>query len=380
MIKGAKVGISESALEINGRFLAAEMTGVHRVATELVRELAGRTDELSHIFSGQVSVRAPKNAISSLLPNNLTVLRKSFLKGHAWEQVELPVRAGSSVLLNLSNLAPVISNKSITMIHDAQIYRTPESYSRAFVNFYRHVQPILGRRALRVLTVSKFSASELTRWHIAQAEKVHVIYNGVDHVARIPPVHSIFSRINVRRHRYVLALSNVQAHKNLQVLLEAFADPTLRDLRLVLFGSDGRAEMIAAGLTLPPNVVCTGRISDGELRALMEGAVCFAMPSRTEGFGLPPLEAMLLGCPALVSNAGALPEVCGDAALYASSLKPEEWRGAIRAFADHPELYAHYAARGRRQAARFTWQRAGDALISVLRDVAVELSAERTGT
>ena len=111
------------------------------------------------------------------------------------------------------------------------------------------------------------------------------------------------------------------------------------------------------------------------LAALIQHALCYASPSRTEGFGLPPLEAMLQGCPAVVSTAGALPEVCGAAALYAAPDDPGAWVSAIRALADDPALRARHTALGRAHAAGFTWRRAGERLMDVLRDVALERRA-----
>ena len=98
----------------------------------------------------------------------------------------------------------------------------------------------------------------------------------------------------------------------------------------------------------------------------MEGAVVLAFPSTTEGFGLPPLEAMLLGCPALVAPCGALPEVCGDGAVQVAADDPAAWRAAILRMVCEPDWRAHWAARGRTQAARFTWVAAALRLAEVI--------------
>lgn len=143
-------------------------------------------------------------------------------------------------------------------------------------------------------------------------------------------------------------------------------------IRLVLFGSEGLAAFANAGLPVPEGVVFAGRVSDAELTALMGAALCFAMPSTTEGFGLPPLEAMALGCPAVVARCGALPEVCGDAALYAAPDQPEQWRAAFLRLAADAGLRALLAEQGREQAQAMSWERAGDQLMDVLREVARE--------
>lgn len=367
MIDGASM---RGNVVINGKFLSATMTGVHRTAFGLVDQLVCHQEEVENLFGRPASIAAPHTVAPSDRLPRMAIDRKGVLAGQLWEQLELPAEARGKLLLNFCNLAPVLSSTSITMIHDTQVFTSPQSYTRAFVRFYRTVQPMIGARAVRILTVSRYSAEQLVQWNVAPADRIRVIHNGVDHAVQAAADPSIVGKLALGTARYVLALSSVQAHKNLKVLFEAFASERLADLRLVLFGAEGQSAAIAAGLAVPPNVLFAGRVSDGELRALTENALCYAMPSRTEGFGLPPLEAMLTGCPAVVSTGGALPEVCGDAALYADPDRPAEWIGAIRAVADDPELRARHVALGRLRAAHFTWARAGDALMDVLREVA----------
>lgn len=366
-------------LTINGKYLAGQPGGVQRVAREMVRALAARMEELRALFGATPRVLAPPNAdiAGAGAGGGFPVVRRGVLRGHLWEQVELPARARHALLLNLCNLAPLAGARSITMIHDAQAFATPESYSWRFVRSYRAVQPLIGRRALRLLTVSEFSAGQLASFGIAPRERITVIHNGVDHAARVTAVPAIVTRLGLTAGRYVLALATDQAHKNIAVLLAAMRAPALRDVTLVLFGATDAARLAAAGLALPPNAIAAGRVSDGELRALMEGALCFCMPSRTEGFGLPPLEAMLLGCPAVVSPCGALPEVCGAAALYAGPDAPAEWAEAIDILARDSAGRGARSAAGIAHARQFTWDKAADRLIAVLREVAGDADGGR---
>ena len=228
---------------------------------------------------------------------------------------------------------------------------------------------------MRVLTVSEYSRAELVRYGIAPAERIRVIHNGVDHGQPLTPDQSIVARLGLVPGHYVLALASTQAHKNINVLLDAFSKYSLPGLKLVLFGSAGPAQFAAAGMNTSESVVFTGRVSDSELTALMETALCFATPSLTEGFGLPPLEAMALGCPAVVSPCGALPEVCGDGALYVAPDRTDHWRGAFLQLSEDRQLRSAMVARGRQQASIMTWARAGDQLMEVLRDVASGLHA-----
>jgi glycosyltransferase involved in cell wall biosynthesis len=110
----------------------------------------------------------------------------------------------------------------------------------------------------------------------------------------------------------------------------------------------------------------TGYVTDGELRALYENAACLVYPSLYEGFGLPPLEAMLCGCPVLVSDAASLPEVCGDAALYCNPRDPDNIAEKIRTLIEEPALRNELRCRGMERARNFTWRRASEALLSII--------------
>jgi glycosyltransferase involved in cell wall biosynthesis len=120
--------------------------------------------------------------------------------------------------------------------------------------------------------------------------------------------------------------------------------------------ADARA-FAEAGLHPPDGVVFTGPVTDQQLSSLMRKATVFAFPSLTEGFGLPPLEAMFLGCPVAVSPGGALPEVCGDAAVYIEASDPEAWAIGLARLIGDPAARAGLIAKGRRQAEKFTWSR-----------------------
>jgi glycosyltransferase involved in cell wall biosynthesis len=255
------------------------------------------------------------------------------------------------------------------MIHDAQVFITRESYTRAFAAWYRGVLPAVGHRHARILTVSQFTATQLVRFNIAPSDRITVVPNGVDHILRHQAREDILRRLQLKESRFVVGLATTQVHKNISLLLKAFSEPALSALVLVLVGAEDRSHFMAKGHSIPPNVCFTGRIDDGELRALFEAALCVAFPSRTEGFGLPPLEGMLLGCPAIVAPCGALPEVGGDAALFASPDVPGEWVSAISALADDVTMWRRYSMAGRTRASGFTWRRAGDKLLGVIGSV-----------
>ncbi|MFM9976629.1 MAG: glycosyltransferase family 4 protein [Sphingomonadaceae bacterium] len=344
---------------INGKFLRAESTGVHRVATELANALADLKAEAHPAVAGfDFEVWHTRDGTVRAAEMRLPTRCLDMLTGIPWEQLSLPLRQGAATLLNLCNIGPVASANAVTMVHDAQVHLSPQSYRRAFRLWYRFVQPILGARNRRLLTVSAFSKEQIVALGLCKADRIGVVHNGVDHIDRVVADPDVVPRLGLAAQRYVVALSTTQAHKNIRILLEAFADPALADVRLVLIGGTGRDAFLAAGLEIPANAVFAGRVSDEELRALMESALCLAFPSTTEGFGLPPLEAMRVGCPTLVAPCGAIPEVCGDATEYIDPGNAALWRDAVLALAANPNDRAALVEAGYAQAARFTWRNA----------------------
>jgi glycosyltransferase involved in cell wall biosynthesis len=135
---------------------------------------------------------------------------------------------------------------------------------------------------------------------------------------------------------------------------------------LVLTGNGTREQFLKAGIHPNSNTLFIGHVSDAQLRALYESAICFAYPSFTEGFGMPPLEAMRAGCPAIVAPCGALSEVCGDAAIYAGPHDSEGWKKAIIGMASDSVLRNQTIEKGRKRAAQFTWNRAAKQLLDII--------------
>lgn len=365
--------------QLNGKFLAAPPTGVHRVAQELGNALADLMAEGHPAARGlSLELLVPRDGAVGARRMRVPARTLGPFRHIAWEQLTLPLRhGGGGTLLNLCNVGPVLARDAVTMIHDVQVLLTPGSYGAGFRAWYRLLQPAIARRHRMILTVSEYSRGQIVAAGLAKPGRVAVIPNGVDHVLANRAEPGVVVRLGLGAEPglgqgaaqgggYVLALANTQVHKNVGLLLRAFADPMLAGLRLVLFGGARAEDFVAAGHPVPANAVFAGRVGDGELRALMEQALCLAFPSTTEGFGLPPLEAMRLGCPAIVAPCGALPEVCGDAATIASPDDPREWAMQIARMASDPEWREACVRAGLARAARFTWRSSAERLCGVL--------------
>ncbi len=349
----------------NGKFLNAPAKGLSRTA----RQLIGHVDEILET-SGAAEAPAWELACrpdAPRMPLAAVVQRPGGrMRWDGWEQFELPGLASGKLLVSLCNMAPLAVRGSIVAIHDAHVFLMPESHSPSYAAWYRFALPRVASAAGRVLTVSAFSRDCLVEQGIAPAEKITVIPNGGDHLLKVSSDPDIVERLGLKTRSYVIALANAQRHKNIAVLLRAFALPAMTDMKLVLVGPAGEGAFAKAGLAVPANVVFAGAASDAGLRALYEQAVCLAFPSLLEGFGIPPLEAMSLGCPVIASPRAAIPEVCGDAATYLDPHDAAAWAAEMIRHAEDPALHHNAATAGLAQAAKFSWRESARQLLRVI--------------
>ena len=351
-------------IAINARFLTQNMSGVQRFAREVTTAMAALSE------AGQaprLRLLAPKGA--PLTFAGLPVETLGRLSGQAWEQLELPRAAGRDLLLNLGNTAPLLRGaRQAVVIHDAGAFDTPDSYSLAFRSWYRALHLALPRLGAQIITVSDFSRSRLSRRLGVDADRIGVIAEGGEHALRNPADEAVLAKHGLSPRSYALAVGTRAGHKNLGALRDAVALLASRGLTLAVAGAADasvfrNADDVDAAKAL-------GRVSDAELRALYENALCLIFPSRYEGFGLPPLEAMWCHCPVLAASAGAVPEVCGDAALWFDAEGPSGPErtpaAALARLLDEPGLSDHLRAAGRARAETFSWPAAARRLLDLV--------------
>ncbi len=354
----------------NGKFCVGALNGVRRVAGRLVREvdklLAASAFEEAPLDCSIVVPRGYGQAVPGL--RRIRVVEDDRSVSQAWEQLRLPRLAAGAVLVNLANLAPIAHRRKVTMLHDAQFCRSDSSYPVRQRLGYRLLTPLMARTSERVLTVSAFSRDELRAFGITGQRPVDVLHNGADHIREVEADTVALQRLGLVQSSYAILFGSIKTYKNNRVVFDAFAAGALAPLRLVIIGPD-RAELEAANLDPPDDAVFVGPCDDGVLRALYEGAQALLFPSLTEGFGLPPVEAMLCGCPVIVAPCGALPEVCDVAALYADPFDPKDWQRQLRALA-FPALRQAQVAAGLERATAYTWVGAGERLLTLLNELA----------
>jgi glycosyltransferase involved in cell wall biosynthesis len=355
------------SIDINGRFLTQTTTGVQRCAVQLVRELDRRLavdPALRERYRFRLVTPEAGGMRVTLSLEHIPTASVGHLSGHAWEQLELPFHVGNRLVLNLCNTAPLGGN-NVVIIHDASVFAVPEAYSPTFRFWYRTLLPRLGKRAVRIVTVSEFSRRELSnRAHIPPS-KIQIIPQGSDHMLQAAPDPGIFDRVPVTPGGYLLTVGSRSPHKNMRTVVRAIAQLDGAGLPLLAVG--GANPRVFSGRDSPggEQVHSAGYVTDAELRALYQNAICLVFASLYEGFGLPALEAMACGCPAVVARAASLPEVCGDAVLYCNPRDPDDIARSIEMIQE-PARRDELRRRGLDRARCFTWERAVDELLKVL--------------
>jgi glycosyltransferase involved in cell wall biosynthesis len=348
-------------ITVNGRFFTRAPTGVDRYAAELLRAWLPRAATMH-------SVRAlmpGKSALKESHGLTLDPVKVGALTGHAWEQLELPRHAGSSMLLNLCNTGPVARRRQLVVLHDAGTLANPATYSLPFRSWYRWMFGGLMRRAGIVATVSRFSAGELMSRVGGRADRIELMPGAGDHILRTQADTRVLERLGLAQRPYVLAVGSRTPNKNFTGVARAAA--LLGDLGIKVVAAGGSNSRVFNGVSLDSeSLVLAGYVTDGELRALYEHAACFVFPSFYEGFGIPPLEAMHCGCPVIVSDRASLPEVCGQAALYCNPDDPADIAAKLRRVLTSQQLQAELREAGRTRARQFSWSGAAMQLEELL--------------
>ncbi|MCW5979460.1 MAG: glycosyltransferase family 4 protein [Bryobacteraceae bacterium] len=293
-----------------------------------------------------------------------------------WEQTRLPLavaRRELDVLLNPGFTAPLLCPApAVTVFHDMQHKRHPEHFRWFDLPAWRLCLFQAACSSDALIAVSESTRADLLRYYPIAPGKVRVIPHGVD---------EWMFKIGQRRQPsleqpYLLCVSTLHPHKNIDRLVRAFAEFRRRRprYRLVLAGMRGfhasAVESLVDGLGLRGAVEITGWIPREQLYELYRGAHACAYPSTFEGFGLPVLEALAAGIPAACSAIDPLKDLAGDAAVLFDPLDEAALLDAMARVSDDEELRRCLSLRGPAQAARYSWRRAAEATLDLLESVA----------
>jgi glycosyltransferase involved in cell wall biosynthesis len=249
-------------------------------------------------------------------------------------------------------------------VHDLNHLRVSENSSMSKRLYYRAVMRPAIHRATIVLTVSEFSKREICEWAEVEESRVVNVGNGVS--AEFTVDGAKYESRDARP--YLLFVGNYKPHKNFERILRAFARTrAMREFVLVGTGNPPTwVSKLVIELGLEGNIEFTGPISDRRLATLYRGATLLVGVSTYEGFGLPMIEAMACGSPVIASDAAAIPEVTGGAALLVNPCDIDSIASAIDRVAEDRELRAVLSARGLSRASHFSWDRTAARVIAAI--------------
>jgi len=284
-----------------------------------------------------------------------------------WEQTALPVQACMrhlDVLLNPGFTAPVFCPcPMVTVFHDLQHKRHPHFFRRIDLPFWRAFLWLSARRSSRLIAVSRATAEDLQCFYGRTSETVSVIPHGIDP--------AFFNLDRKAPEQYLLCVSTLHPHKNIDRLLRAYAHAKL-DRRLICAGMSGfhadRLHTLRDDLGLRDSVEFTGWIPRNALLQLYANAHALVYPSMFEGFGMPVLEGMAAGIPTACSAIPPLREIGGDAVLYFDPHHEGHISEALRQISNDIPLRQRLAEAGRNRARHYTWQRTAQATLAVLQN------------
>jgi alpha-1,3-rhamnosyl/mannosyltransferase len=303
----------------------------------------------------------------------------------------LPIRLlrnKPNITHSTSHIGPVWGpGKRVVTVHDLIFRRYPQDYNPIWLLITRLTLPAVLRRAAAIIADSHATKRDVERFYGVHPTRIVVVYPGVDRV--YPVAGDLRAGPAARLERYVLCLGPWVRRKNLEVVVRAFGQiaPRIPDLRLVITGEPVAgmqgytpAQLIGAlPADIRSRVQLTGYVARDELLSLLANASALAYPSRWEGFGLPPLEAMSAGVPVLASDTPAVAEATGGAACLCDPDDAQQWARALeRVLLDHEHAQRMIEA-GRRQSATFTWERCAAQTARVYHHIANSARAGSNG-
>lgn len=351
------------------RTTVARITGTERYALELLRAL------IRHNTQHELILYFRDQPAPDLLPESPQVIQRVIPLPRAWTHVRFAAALyrdrPDATFVPAHTLPFVFPGRAVVTVHDLGYKHFPQAHpwrQRTYLDLTtRHS----ARRADVILADSQATAADLTRFYGTPAQKIAVVYPGVD----APPLDISIGDVRQQfdlPERYFLFMGTLQPRKNIARLVRAYAayrSMTSDPAGLVLAGNRGWLfdETWLHGVD---GVHVTGYVDEAAKGALYAGALALVFPSLYEGFGFPVIEAMHCGTPVIASETSSLPELVGDAGLLVNPDNTQAIAEALLTLHADDSLRATLIARGTEQAAYFTWDRAAAATLDALQPAA----------
>lgn len=252
----------------------------------------------------------------------------------------------------------------LAVIHDINFVHRPDDLPWLIAKYYNFFFPRFARKAKRIATVSFYSKEDIARSFKLSYDKIDVVYDGINQI--FEPL-SEEEKIKIRNRitggeDYFLFVGALHPRKNVSGLLnafDAFKSETKNNIKMVIVGGEmhktGDIFETYERMKFKEDVVFTGRVATRDLHDIFGAAMALTFVPFFEGFGIPIVEAMTAGIPVICSNTTSIPEVGGDAVIYADPMKTDQITNAMIKLADSKELRKDLVEKGFIQKDKFSW-------------------------
>lgn len=388
----AKLSLPEHGMNIlvNGTSLLTPLTGIGQYVRHLFSAMSQLPETRLHFYYGThfaEGLRQPSQGTTRamhgiyqlarrIIPNPRTLrqfVQRRIFSRHAR-------KFGRDYLYHEPNFVALPYDGPLALtIHDLSCFDHPEMHPRERVRLMQREMPASIARADRIIVISEATRQALRRWFDVPEEKIGITPLAADsrfHPRERTELEAPLAGLGLAPGAYLLSVGTLEPRKNLTALFAAYGglpDSLRQRYPLAVAGLSGWHQegllKTAASLVRKGEIRFLGYVQDALIPALYAGAAAFAYPSRYEGFGLPPLEAMASGVPVIVSNRTSLPEVVGEAGLMVDPDDVDGLREGLRQLLENTDEAARFARLGLTRAALFSWRRCAEETREIYRQI-----------
>ena len=316
-------------LYVNARFLTQPVSGVQRYGIECCRKIKKKHQECVFL--------APPDIYNKEVAEELGVTIIGRRKGHAWEQIDLPLylaRHRWPPLFNPCNTAPLLYSNNYVTLHDLAFYHHPEWNTKKFATWYNILVPRIVRGAKHIFTVSETIRREIIDIYRAPAAQVSVTYNGISTQMLA------HKRTDRPKQRLILSVGSFNKRKNHHSLIKAFCESGLKDTWQLVMTGDKNKVFSETGINEQDlqrdHITVLRDVPEAELMDVYGRAEIVVSLSLYEGFGIPVLEGLYHGCKVVCSDIPVYRELFSDVATFCDPLDIPAIVRAIETCANGP--------------------------------------------
>ncbi len=358
--------------------------GSSRVAYELIRHL----EKIDH--ENDYTIVLPAPPMEDFPKERPGFSYKILRPKRLWTTISLPLALYTAevkpdLIFSPTHYIPRFSPvKTVATIFDLSFLHFPQYFQKRDLWRLKRGTGFSLKRANHLITISNSSKADIVKSYGVSRDKITVAYPGYNHEVFYPVKDQKKINKTLAKYRvvgdYVIFVGTIQPRKNLIRLINVFAK--IDNLKLVIVGKTTglgkQAWMFKEILKRPQElgiedrIVFTGFVPNDDLNLLLNGAKAFILPSLWEGFGIPVVDAMAVGCPVIVSDVSSLPEVVGNAGLLVDPYSQDQIEQAIRTITSDKKLALKKSKEGLKQAAKFSWDKMTKTVLKVLQEVGNE--------